>query len=183
MNGRHDDHFLYVPSPHPDQDLRLHLDENISASVARLLRSSGFDITTTNDVGLRAKSDTSHMTYALEQQRIILTRDRDFLQLHDEDHAHCGIIYWPHTEYLSAGAMQDLLIRFLQRVAAAPTVLPSRIRAPNRQDAKSKRSDAGGPGRVKVRQSPTNCPPAFACRGSSTPDTNQPRKYSSKVAK
>jgi predicted nuclease of predicted toxin-antitoxin system len=121
MNGRRDDQILYLPSPNPEQDLRLHLDENISRSVAQLLRNRGFDVTTTNDVGLRAKSDTLHMTYALEQQRIIVTRDRDFLQLHDQEHAHSGIVYWPHTESLSRRTMQELLVRILQQVAAAPT--------------------------------------------------------------
>ncbi len=146
MNGRHDDQLLYLPSPHPEPDLRLHLDENISGSVAKLLRTCGFDVTTTNDVGLRAKSDTTHMTYALQQQRVIVTRDRDFLELHDQDHAHSGIIYWPHTEVLSGNAMQELLVGFLQRVAAAPSDparLSTVLQPPPRKKKRKKRRSTG----------------------------------------
>lgn len=120
MSGNQEDRVLYLPSPKKDQEFRLHLDENISGGVARLLRSRGFDVTTTKDVGLRAQSDVSHMSYALQQRRIIVTRDRDFLKLHAEDHEHSGIVYWPHNEQVSLSEMQETLINLLQRIAKSP---------------------------------------------------------------
>jgi predicted nuclease of predicted toxin-antitoxin system len=121
MNGRVADRILYLPSSNPNQEFRLHLDENISSAIADMLRGRGYDVTTTSDVGLRAQPDAHHMRYAVEQQRIIVTRDRDFLQLHAQDQEHSGIVYWPHNESATLGDMQDLLVRLLSRVSESPT--------------------------------------------------------------
>ena len=153
MNGRHEDHILYLPSADPEQEFRLHLDENISSSVARLLRKRGYDVTTTNDVGLRARSDTSHMSYASQQQRIIVTRDRDFLQLHEQDYEHSGIVYWPHNEAVAIGDMQQLLVDLLQRIAESPAQgsgIPAEFNTTSIKKKGKKRKRKGSPRKPPV---------------------------------
>ena len=108
----HEDRILYLPGHAPQVNLSFHLDENISHVVAGRLRDNGFDVTTTEKAGLRSTSDRTQMDYALRQQRVIVTRDRDFVQLHHDQYPHSGIVYWPHGRVTSSPQMLELLVRF-----------------------------------------------------------------------
>jgi predicted nuclease of predicted toxin-antitoxin system len=118
--SEHEDRIIYLPCVAPEQTLRFHLDENVARAVAVALRGHGFDVTTTHDVGLRSKSDHTQMAYAHEEQRVLVTRDKDFLQLSREEHPHSGIVYWPHGRATKSAAMQALLIELLQQIVASP---------------------------------------------------------------
>ena len=61
--------------------MRFHLDEHLPHAIAEGLRRRGIDVTTTVEAGLRGASDDVHLAYALEQQRVIVTNDLDFLVL------------------------------------------------------------------------------------------------------
>jgi hypothetical protein len=52
--------------------LRFHLDEQVDHAIARALRASAIDVTTTTDAGLLGASDDQHMAFALQE-----ARDRD----------------------------------------------------------------------------------------------------------
>jgi hypothetical protein len=116
-----DDRILYLPSDAPPATMTFHLDENISQKIAGRLRDDGFDVTTTEEVGLRSESDQKHMDYALGEQRVIVTRDRDFVQFHHERHPHSGIVYWPQPQLMSSPQMVDFLVRFLKRISSSPS--------------------------------------------------------------
>ena len=72
MSASHEDRIVYLPGAAPDSELRFHLDENVSRAVAKILRQQGFDVTTTNDVGLRSEPDDSQMAHARQEQRVLL---------------------------------------------------------------------------------------------------------------
>jgi hypothetical protein len=72
--------------------LRFHLDEQVDHAVARALHARAIDVTTTTDAGLLGASDEQHMAYALQEGRVIVTHDDDFLTLAAQN-PHAGIAY------------------------------------------------------------------------------------------
>lgn len=75
------------------ENIRFHLDENVSNAIAESLRRRGIDVTTTPSAGLIGFSDEEQIAFALEQDRVIFTQDTDFLRLNQEGVTHNGIVY------------------------------------------------------------------------------------------
>jgi predicted nuclease of predicted toxin-antitoxin system len=78
----------------------LYTDEDLSALVATLLRSRGFDITTVPAQSTLGNTDRQQLEFATMLNRCIITHNRvDFERLHQEyiqiDQVHCGIIVVP----------------------------------------------------------------------------------------
>ncbi|MBV7336888.1 DUF5615 family PIN-like protein [Chloroflexi bacterium TSY] len=73
--------------------IRLHLDENVDPDVARALRRHGIYATTTVDAGLLATEDVAQLAYALQEGRVLVTHDADFLRMHTRGVEHAGIAY------------------------------------------------------------------------------------------
>jgi len=72
-----------------------HLDEHVDPAVAEGLSQRGIDVTTTVEASLLSAPDVAHVAFALEEQRIIFTHDRDFLRIDDDGVNHAGIAYCP----------------------------------------------------------------------------------------
>jgi predicted nuclease of predicted toxin-antitoxin system len=96
------------------------LDEDVSISVASLLRARGFLAVTTQEAGRLGQADTEQLAYAARQGMTLLTHNRvDFEALHRqylaEGRIHQGIIVasrrHPHL-------MPGNLLRLLNRVTA-----------------------------------------------------------------
>ena len=138
MSESHEDRIVYLPCTAPDSALRFHLDENVARAVAVALRSQGFDVTTTHDAGLRSKPDDTQMAYAHEEQRVLVTRDKGFLQLCREEHPHSGVVYWPHGRSTKSSDMQALLIELLQQIVKSPAHA-AEISPPTRRSRRAKR--------------------------------------------
>jgi predicted nuclease of predicted toxin-antitoxin system len=73
--------------------LRFHLDEHVSPAVAEGLRRRGIDVTLTHEVGLSGADDAEHIAFALQENRVIVTHDRDFPRWHSAGVKHAGIVY------------------------------------------------------------------------------------------
>lgn len=73
--------------------LRFHLDENDNPTIADALRRLGVDVTTTNEMHLRTRTDTVHWDYAQRESRVIVTHDDDFLRLAHQNEFHAGVAY------------------------------------------------------------------------------------------
>lgn len=73
--------------------MRFHLDEHVDHAIAHGLRLRGIDVTTTTDANLVSADDESHLRFALAEQRVIVTFDRDFLRLAHSGYEHAGIIF------------------------------------------------------------------------------------------
>ncbi len=54
------------------------VDENVAASVTRLLQSRGHDVKTVQQAGLVGAQDNVLIQLALDEKRIIITHDKDF---------------------------------------------------------------------------------------------------------
>ncbi len=78
-------------------EIRLYLDEDVSPTVAVVLRSRGYDVVSAHEVGMRGKSDEEQLCYAIESERTFLTFNaRHFVplteELYEERRKHFGII-------------------------------------------------------------------------------------------
>jgi len=59
--------------------IRYHLDEHVPPVVAAALRQHGIDVTTTVGAALRTRDDPAHLDFCRREQRVLVTRDADFL--------------------------------------------------------------------------------------------------------
>ena len=64
--------------------MRLYLDDDTAAPLlARCLRQAGHDVQLPNEVGMAGRRDAVHLTYAVQAQRVLLTKNySDFEDLH-----------------------------------------------------------------------------------------------------
>ena len=87
--------------------LRFHLDENMPHAVAEGLRRRDVQATTSTEMRLVGASDETQLAFALEHDRVMVTRDADMLRLNAQGVEHAGIVYW--TEWRSIGQLISAL--------------------------------------------------------------------------
>lgn len=104
--------------------IRFHLDENVNPVVARALRRYGIDVTTTVEANLRSSSDEHQLAYALEENRVIVTHDDDFLRMAASTPNHPGIAYC-HKEARTIGQIISALHLIYQ--VLTPEEIQSRV--------------------------------------------------------
>lgn len=93
-------------------NIQFHLDEHLPAALASGLRRRGVDVTTTMEAGLRGASDREHIAFGLEQRRVIVTKDDDFLLLASEGARHAGIVFITQRTASFGDLMSGLLLIF-----------------------------------------------------------------------
>lgn len=72
--------------------IRFLLGEHIPHAVAEALQRRGIDVVTANDANLRGAADEEYVACSRREGRVLVTQDRDFLRLHQEQD-HAGIAY------------------------------------------------------------------------------------------
>lgn len=82
--------------------MKLYLDENLSRTIAELLRRRGIDTASAQEVGNTQLDDRAQLEYATREGRAIVTANIvDFIQLAREAVAtnseHCGIVLVPSS--------------------------------------------------------------------------------------
>ncbi len=93
------------------QTIRFHLDENCDPPIAQGLRLHGVDATTTTEASLRTRSDESQLAFAVDEGRVLVTMDADFLRIVADGTATAGIAYFPpHTRSIGKVVRALLLI-------------------------------------------------------------------------
>jgi predicted nuclease of predicted toxin-antitoxin system len=106
-----------MPKPNPP---KIHLNENLSPRLSTQLVKHGFDVTSSQEVGLLSTPDDKQLEHAVSQQRAIVTFNvRDFSDLHrkyfSEDKEHWGIIF---STPEPIGILLHRLLRLLHTVHA-----------------------------------------------------------------
>lgn len=71
------------------------LDENVDNRIKDFLNSKNFDVKTTYKHGLDESTDRELLEFALENEKVILTHDDDFLTLIEDRDKHPTIIFLP----------------------------------------------------------------------------------------
>jgi predicted nuclease of predicted toxin-antitoxin system len=69
------------------------MDEQVDRAIAEALRRRGINLTTTPEARLLGAIDEEQLAFAISQQRVIFTRDDDFLALHQRGVEHYGLVY------------------------------------------------------------------------------------------
>src|SRR5262249_37446027 len=73
--------------------MRFLLDQDVYAVTARFLRDLGHDVVVAADIGCAQAEDTELLSVARQQDRILVTRDRDFGGLVFVKELGAGVIY------------------------------------------------------------------------------------------
>ena len=89
--------------------IKFYMDEHIPRAVSEGLRRRGVDVLTTQDAGMLGAFDRHHLTLAAEHQRVILTRDADFLRMHAAGIRHHGIVFVLESAPIG-GLIRDLMV-------------------------------------------------------------------------
>ena len=92
-----------------NERIRYPFDEHIPCAVAKALRRYGIDVTVPSDVKLLQASDSSHLAYALQNGRVMVTQDADYIRLHAKGVPHMGIAY-SRSGMLNVGDFVEQLI-------------------------------------------------------------------------
>lgn len=90
------------------EKIKFHLDEQVNPAIARELRRYGIDVTTTVEAKLRTQSDETQLAFAIQEQRVLVTHDDDFLKLAIIIEKHSGIAYC-HQQNRSLGEIIRML--------------------------------------------------------------------------
>ena len=90
-------------------------DEHISTLLVQALRQAGVDVVTAAEIGLTAEDDSQLASLALAHERLVFTRDADFLRLlaaaNDSGERFAPVVYWPQ------GAERSVS-RLIQRIVS-----------------------------------------------------------------
>ena len=106
--------------------MKVYLDEDLSPSIAILLRQRGIDATSANEVGNSQLGDRTQLQYATREARAIVTRNVvDFLELARDAVAsntrHAGIILIPSS--FRGDEYQAIADAIVEELKAYPTGL------------------------------------------------------------
>lgn len=91
------------------------LDQDVYAVTARFLRELGHDVLTVAEIGLHQAEDEALLLFAQQQQRILVTRDRDYGQLVFVRRLGAGVLYLrmlPATKDAVHGQLDKVIRRF-----------------------------------------------------------------------
>lgn len=90
-------------------EVRFYFDEMLSYEIAERLRHQGIDVLTTPEAGNIGLRDVDQLSFALDQRRVLVTRDEDYLIIHAKGVPHAGIAYYKQ-EVRSAKEIAEALI-------------------------------------------------------------------------
>jgi hypothetical protein len=110
-----------------------HIDQNTPPSLAPELRRLGHTALTARDLGMRQARDAEHLLHAAQHGRIVITRDKDFLELQiawlrwpvawglSPSPSHAGILVIPSVWPVPYAAQE--IDAFLQGMAGVTNLL------------------------------------------------------------
>jgi uncharacterized protein with PIN domain len=77
--------------------IKFYTDEHIDHVIADALRLHNIDVLTVVDVGKMSESDVEQLDFATKHQRVLVSRDQDYVILHHQGIHHSGIAYAHRT--------------------------------------------------------------------------------------
>ena len=103
--------------------MKLFLDENLPRSAVKELKSLGFEVEHTSEVGLRGASDKEISSYAKKQNAILITKDLEFgsIIIYPKG-SHYGLIVLRLPDYFNSQDIIRVLTDFLQQINAADLI-------------------------------------------------------------
>jgi predicted nuclease of predicted toxin-antitoxin system len=110
--------------------MRLYLDDDLAGPLlARLLQGAGHDVILPADIGLSGADDSVHFARAIEESRVVLTRNyRDFENLHNlvmkSGGRHPGVLLVRRDNDPSRNLSPRDIVRALRKLEAAGLPVP-----------------------------------------------------------
>ena len=100
------------------KEAKFYSDEDVEPVIIEILRDLGFKVQTAREVGLVVRDDTDHIAYAFRHDRILLTKDKDYLDDRKHpNHRNPGVVVLD-IEPLSREGLTNVL--FLLKMAVRP---------------------------------------------------------------
>lgn len=93
-----------------DELIQFFMDQHFPAPVSRALRRHGVDVLTAQEADRCGASDEDQLTFATEQDRVLVSFDTDFLELNHAGIEHSGIAWSPQEKYSFGELTQALLL-------------------------------------------------------------------------
>lgn len=86
------------------------MDEHVPTAIAKGLEKRGIDVLTVLEAILLGTDDKELLAFVREEQRVIVTQDRDFLRLAARETSHPGVVFTPQARLIGEIVrMLDLL--------------------------------------------------------------------------
>jgi predicted nuclease of predicted toxin-antitoxin system len=89
--------------------IKFYLDENIQTAVAAGLLMRGVDALTVQEAGRRGVSDLEQLQFALDEGRVLVTFDPDYLAIVATGLEHAGIAWCRSTKHTVGELINSLL--------------------------------------------------------------------------
>lgn len=106
-------------------------DVHIAREAVRQLQNKGVDIVHSGDVGLSDADDRELLVYAINNNRVMVSCDDDFVKLHNyyqqSQLEHCGIVYFRMDDQCKSISIVVKEILFLHEVADHQTDLYNQL--------------------------------------------------------
>ncbi len=110
---------------------RFYTDVHIAREAVRQLRNKGVDIIHAGSVGMADAEDRTHLAYATQERRVMVTCDEDFEHYHAEwqasEREHSGIVYFRMNDQCQSISIVVREILFLWEAANYETDLYNQI--------------------------------------------------------
>lgn len=74
--------------------VRLYLDEDVSVEIGHNLRTRGFDVLSTRDAMRLSRDDTDQLSFAVSQQRALITHNREDFEIQHQEYLNAGISHY-----------------------------------------------------------------------------------------
>jgi hypothetical protein len=91
-------------------EARYLLDEHLWNALASGLRLRSIDAITVHEAGRRSASDRDHLAWAIDNGRVIVTHDDDYLALAARVERHAGIPFCKADKYTLGGLLREIEI-------------------------------------------------------------------------
>lgn len=98
-------------------------DEHIDTHAVDALKEMGTDIVSVQGLDKRSQSDEELLTFANQDERVVITRDEDFLRLHAKGVQHHGILFLTKRMDVSTLIREILKVTILESEHLKNTVI------------------------------------------------------------
>ena len=92
------------------EPIRFYFDQHVPGAVAVGLRHRGVDVLTAQEADRCGLPDSDQLEFATAEDRVVVTFDTDYLELHRTRVAHAGIVWSPATKHAIGPLIQLLLL-------------------------------------------------------------------------